>query len=207
MEAQGHDAWSCDLLAAPGKHIQGDVRTVLHRGWDLAVFHPPCTFLANSSSKHLYLGGKKENGLDHERWWGLYYGAEFFRELFECDIPMVACENPIMLGYAKQIIGAEHNQVIQPWMFGDPFQKATCLWLKNLPPLVPVYATWEDCRLSLGLPDGSKPKQEVHRMGPGEDRWAKRSMTYPGIANAFAEQWSYYARHVFKARDRGEGRR
>jgi hypothetical protein len=101
----GHEAWSCDLLAAPGKHIQGDVRTILHRGWDLAIFHPPCTYLCNSGSKHLYIDGKKANGPDEERWRQLRYGATLFKELLECDIPKVAVENPIMLGYAKKIIG------------------------------------------------------------------------------------------------------
>jgi hypothetical protein len=79
-------------------------------------------------------------------------------------------------------------------MFGDPFQKATCLWLNELPLLLPDYHTWEEYRVAMRLSAEAKPKQEVHLMGPGEDRWAKRSMTYQGIAWAMAKQWSNYVR-------------
>lgn len=147
--------------------------------------------MANSSSKHLYLDGKKENGEDPERWRQLEQGALFFKTLWETDdIGEVVCENPIMLGYAKIIIGAEPSQIIQPWMFGDPFTKRTCLWIRSKKLLIPTYPKWEDCRKALRLPKGSKPKPEVHFAAPGPDRWKKRSLTYPGIANAMAEQWS-----------------
>jgi hypothetical protein len=95
-----------------------------------------------------------------------------------------------MLGYAKERIGCgKQTQTLQPWMFGDPEQKATCLWLRELPALVPTYPEWEDCREALRLPEGSKPKQAVHLAPPGEDRWKFRSLTYQGIANAMADQW------------------
>lgn len=190
----GHHAWSCDLRPSDSPyHFQDDVLNILNGGWDLAIFHPPCTYLANSSSKHLYIGGKKENGIDRERWARLRDGALFFERLWSNPfIKHVACENPIMLGYAKQIIGAKPTQNIQPWMFGDPEQKTTCLWLRNLPPLVPDYPTWEDLRFIRGYPVGSKPKQAVHLMGPSEDRELLRSITYQGIANAMANQWSKY---------------
>jgi hypothetical protein len=190
FRAKGHDAWSCDLEPSDSRyHYQQDVLTVLDRGWDLGIFHPPCTYLANSSSKHLYIDGKKPNGPDAERWKQLRLGAAFFKTLWETEaIDKVVCENPIMLGYAKDIIGAEPTQIIQPWMFGDPFTKRTCLWMRNVPTLIPTYATWEDCRKALRLPVGSKPKAEVHFAAPGPDRWKKRSLTYPGIAMALAKQ-------------------
>lgn len=189
FRAKGHDAWSCDLEPGNSKyHLQQDVLTVLDRGWDLGIFHPPCTYLANSSSKHLYIDGKKENGKDPERWRNLHDGAFFFKKLWQAPIPKVVCENPIMLGYAKRIIACEPTQIIQPWMFGDPFTKRTCLWMRNVEPLVPTFPKWEDCRKALRLPVGSTPKAEVHFAAPGPDRWKKRSLTYPGIAQALADQ-------------------
>jgi hypothetical protein len=191
FEDLGHEVWSCDLEPNDHpRHIQGDVLTILDRGWDFAIFHPPCTYLSNSSSKHLYLDGKKENGPDPERWRQLREGAAFFKKLWECDIPH-ACENPIMLGYAKQLIGCgKQTQTVQPYHFGDPYQKATCLWLHDLPPLERLYRNWDECREALGLPADALPKQEVHLAAPGPDRWKLRSTTYPGIARAMAQQWS-----------------
>jgi hypothetical protein len=191
FRAKGHDAWSCDLEPGNSKyHLQQDVLTVLDRGWDLGIFHPPCTFLANSSSKHLYIDGNKENGRDPSRWHQLHQGAKFFRTLWETEaIDKVVCENPIMLGYAKDIIGDEPAQIIQPWMFGDPYTKRTCLWIRGVDPLIPTYPKWDDCRQALGLPVDAKPKAEVHYAAPGPDRWKKRSLTYPGIASAFADNW------------------
>jgi hypothetical protein len=188
---KGHDAWSCDLEPSDSPyHYQGDVLTLLDRDWDLGIFHPPCTYLSNSSSKHLYVDGKKANGPDAERWKQLRLGARFFKKLWTTQrIGKVACENPIMLGYARDIIGAKQTQTVQPWMFGDPEQKATCLWLRELQPLVPTYATWDDCRTALKLKADAKPKQAVHLAPPGEDRWKMRSLTYQGIANAMADQW------------------
>jgi hypothetical protein len=192
FRAKGHDAWSCDLEPSDSPwHFQDDVLNILNGGWDLGIFHPPCTYLSNSSSKHLYIDGKKENGVDNERWRQLRLGAEFFERLWNNPhIDKVACENPIMLGYAKALIGCgKQTQTVQPWMFGDPEQKATCLWLRDLPALKPTYATWDDCRTALKLKADAKPKQAVHLAPPGEDRWKFRSLTYQGIANAMADQW------------------
>jgi hypothetical protein len=107
-------------------------------------------------------------------------GALFFKALWHAPVHHVAVENPIMLGYAKKIIGTKPTQIIQPWQFGHAEQKATCLWLRELPPLVPT--------------DIMPPpyKQAVHLMGPSPDRWAKRAITYQGIADAMAQQWSAY---------------
>lgn len=194
FRSKGHDAWSCDLEPSDSPsdyHYQGDVFDILDQDWDLGIFHPPCTYLANSSSKHLYIDGKKENGPDPERWKQLRAGARFFKRLYRTPlIPRGAYENPIMLGVAKDAAGiGKQTQTIQPWMFGDPEQKATCLWLRDVPPLVPIYKTWDECREALKLPVDAKPKQAVHLEPPGPDRWKMRSRTYPGIAKAMGDQW------------------
>lgn len=177
--ARGHDAWSCDILDSEdgGQHLRGDVREYLEtRHWDMMIAHPPCTYLANSGAKHLYRGMKKENGIDQGRWQNMQNAATFFTDLFECNIPRIAVENPIMHGHAKELIGIGQTQVIQPWQHGHGETKATCLWLKNLPKLVPT-----------DIVDGRQPR--VHFASPGPDRWKERSRTLPGIAQAMAAQW------------------
>lgn len=177
--ANGHDAMSCDILPTdtPGPHYQGDVFDILDDGWDLMVAHPPCTYMANSGSKWLYNADGSKN---EERWENLREGAEFFKALWTADIPRIAIENPIMLGYAKEIIGSKQSQVIQPWMFGHGETKATCLWLKGLPNLVPT-----------DIVDGRE--QKVHNMPPSPERWKLRSTTYQGIAEAMGKQWGNLA--------------
>jgi hypothetical protein len=178
--ARGHDAVSCDLLPTdvPGPHYEGSVLDILGDDWDLMIAHPPCTFMANSSSKHLYIGMNKANGINPQRWRDMEDGAAFFKVLWNADhIPRIAVENPIMLGYAKALIGCgKQTQTIQPWQHGHGETKATCLWLKNLPKLVPS-----------NVVEGRV--QRIHLMAPGPNRWKERSTTYPGIARAFAEQW------------------
>ena len=137
---KGHNAWSCDIKATEsvGPHFQEDVLPILDKyRWDLLIAHPPCTYLCNSSSKHLYIGMKKANGLNVDRFLKLVEGANFFRKFLYNKIPKKCVENPIMLGYAKQIIGKNQTQTIQPYQFGHFEKKATCLWLDNLPPRFP----------------------------------------------------------------------
>ncbi len=176
--SRGHDAWSCDFLPTdkPGPHITGDVLEVIGGGWDLMVAHPPCTYLCNSGVCHLH---KSVN-----RWFELFKGAELFKSLLESSIPKIAIENPIMHGYAKQLIGEKQTQVIQPWMFGHAEQKATCLWLKGLPKLKHSKNVKEDL-----LKLDNKQRQRLHHLPPSKDRWKIRSTTFQGIANAMAEQW------------------
>jgi len=177
FRALGHDAWSCDLLpAADGSpyHIQGDVRDHLRDGWDAAIFHPPCTYLANSGVRWLY--GGKGTVRDNRRWDLMTFGALFFKDCLNAKIPLVACENPIMHKYAVEIIGRGPDQIIQPWQFGHGETKATCLWLRGLPKLAPTQ-----------IVNGRKPR--VHFASPGPDRWKERSITLPGIAAAWAQQW------------------
>lgn len=187
----GHNAYSCDLLPADDYqtwHIQGDVREIILKPikerndvwwshWDLMIAHPPCTYLSNSGVSWLYK--------QPERWGLMRDGAEFFKELLNADIPKICVENPIQHKYAKEIIGQNYTQIIQPYMFGHTEQKATCLWLKNLPQLKETNNVKEEM---LKLP--KKESQRLHYLPPSKDRWKLRSTTYRGIAKAMAEQWS-----------------
>lgn len=187
FRALGHDAWSCDILpteADSAFHIEGPVQSVLHLGWDLMVAHPPCTFMANSAAKHLYAGMRKENGRNEDRWKSMVEAAAFFRMLLNADIPQIAIENPVMVGHALELVGQNFTQSIQPWQFGHMEVKRTCLWLKNLPPLVASDNVYD---AMMKLPYGERAK--VHHASPGPDRWKHRSRTYPGIATAMATQW------------------
>ena len=170
--SRGHDAWSCDLLPSErkGNHIQGDVREVLSDGWDLMIAHPPCTYLCNSGVRWLYERP--------ERWKKMREAAEFFRTLLNAPIERICVENPIPHKYALRLIGRKYSQIIQPYQFGEPYSKATCLWLKNLPPLKPTKI----------IPK-AKVKHQVAREPASAERWKKRSRTYKGIAVAMAEQW------------------
>lgn len=175
--AQGHEAWSCDLLPteiASKRHYQGSVLDILDNGWDLMIAHPPCTYLSNSGVHWLH----RQEG----RWALMKKGALFFKKLLNAPIPKICVENPVMHKYAKEIIGAEKTQTIQPWMFGEDASKATCLWLKNLSPLTPTNPIKKK-RYANQTPSGQ------NNLGPSADRWKLRSKTYQGIANAMAEQW------------------
>lgn len=186
--ARGHDAWSCDLLPSEDRsnhHIVGDARDLLNDGWDLLmVAHPPCTRLCNSGVRWLSTPppGRTVEDMRAE----LEEGAALFSAFWNAPIERIAVENPVMHRHAKALIEnyAEPAQSVQPWQFGHGETKRTCLWLKNLPPLVPT-----------NIVEGRE--QRVHRMPPGPDRWRERSRFFPGIAQAMAEQWSD---HVEQAR-------
>ena len=179
--ALGHDAISCDLLPteSPGPHVTGDVRPMLREPWDLVVAHPPCTYLTKSGVRWLY------DDRYRLRWQDLIEGATFFRDCLNANAPMVAVENPQMHGWAHKIVGSKATQYVQPWMFGHPESKGTGLWLRGLPPLIAT----EDVRAVME----SLPRNESHRthyQPPGADRGKRRSVTFPGIAQAMAEQWA-----------------
>ena len=177
--AKGHDAMSCDILPTdkPGPHYQGDVFDIINDGWDMMIAHPPCTYLSNSGVCHLHT--------DPKRWARLDDGAAFFKSLWEAGIPKIAIENPIMHKYAKERIGCgRQTQVVQPWWFGHTEKKATCLWLKGLPPLVETNNVKSEMEL---LPKNQQ--QRLHYLPPSPDRWKLRSTTYQGIADAMATQW------------------
>ena len=167
--ARGHDAWSCDLLPTekPGQHIQGDVLEILDDGWDLMVAHPPCTRLCNSGVRWL---------AERNLWNDLLKAGNFFRKLLNAPVAKVAVENPIPHKYAVNIIGRKYDQIIQPWQFGHGETKATCLWLKNLPKLEPT-----------NIVKGRE--QRIFNMPKNADRGRLRSISFPGIAKAMAEQW------------------
>jgi hypothetical protein len=166
--AAGHEAMSCDLLPtdAPGPHFQGDVFEVIDYPFDLAIMHPPCTHLSVSGSRHFEakrLDGRQQTAVS------------FFMRLVRASdhIPMVAIENPVSV---MSSLYRKPDQVIQPWMFGHGETKATCLWLKGLPKLIPT-----------NVVEGREAR--IHKMPPSADRWKLRSETYQGIANAMANQW------------------
>jgi hypothetical protein len=165
--ALGHDALSCDLLPTdkPGPHYQGDVRDIIHDGWDMLIAFPPCTYLC-SSGMHWTTRGLRDPQLTED-------ALDFVRFLLDAPIPHIALENPI--GVISSRI-RKPDQIIQPWQFGHPETKATCLWLKNLPPLQPT-----------NIVEGRE--QRIWKLPPGKDRWKIRSQTFPGIAKAMADQW------------------
>lgn len=189
MAARGIDCWSCDLQpAADGsnKHVQGDLRDLLHLPFGLlAVFHPPCTILCNSGVRWLYIGGKKVNGPDPARWQELDEAVAFYRACRDAAALRRAVENPVMHREAIQRTARGHTQFVQPWHFGSPAFKATGFELVNLPDLVPTN------RLTPPQPGTAEHRawSKVHRMPPSPDRAKLRSRTEPGLAEAIADQW------------------
>lgn len=180
--ARGHDAWSCDLLPTerPGNHIQGDVLEILDDGWDLMIAHPPCTYLARVSIIHNLKPGRLELRED---------AIEFFRLLHFANITRIAIENSRPQKYVWEKVG-RWTQVIHPYYFGDPFSKATCLWLKNLLPLV-HYSSNDLFSEVTHVERGEFYKNTNKRTN---SKWLSnnkklRSKTFPGIAKAMADQW------------------
>ena len=161
---RGHNAWSCDLLPTeiPGQHIQGDVNDVFWNGWDLMIAFPPCTHLAVS-------GARWFKGREFEQVNALW----FVKALLGAPIHKIALENPVGVISTKI---RKPDQIIQPYQFGHGETKKTCLWLKNLPPLIPTNEV-------------SGREGRVWKESPSPDRWKNRSRTYQGIADAMAEQW------------------
>ena len=161
----GHDALSCDFepTERKGPHYEGDVRDVLYsQNWDLMVCHPPCTHLAVSGARWF-----KDKQIEQKE------ALEFVKMLMKVNINKIALENPISI-ISSRI--RKPDQIIQPWQFGHGETKATCLWLKGLPKLLPTNVV-------------SGREARVHKMAPSENRWKERSRTYTGIAQAMAEQW------------------
>lgn len=169
----GHDAVSCDLLPteSKGPHLRCDVRDVLGDGWDLMVAHPPCTHLAVSGARWF-----KDKQVEQRS------ALAFVSTLLNAPIKMIALENPVSI-ISSRIRKPE--QIIQPWQFGHPESKKTCLWLKGLPILeatkvlpLPPSGRWDN-----QTPSGQ------NKLGPSPDRWKLRSQTFQGIASAMASQW------------------
>ena len=181
--AQGWDAWSCDLLPteAPGQHYQCDVREVLNEGWDLMIAHPPCTYLAVSGNRHI--------PCNPARWGKRYESLMFVWELFSADIKRIAIENPVSVlsTYLRK-----PDQIVHPYFFGDKEAKKTCLWLKGLPVLhaTDMVEPEFELRRSKKNKSGFSKYSRTALLGPGKGH--QRSITFPGIARAMAEQWTKY---------------
>ena len=176
LRERGHEAYSCDLLPASGGHpewhLQGDVLGLLE-GWDMVLAFPPCTHLAVSGAR--YFAVKRADGRQQE-------AIAFFMALANADSPRVAVENPIGI---MSSLWRRPDQIIQPWMFGHPESKATCLWLRGLPSLDPTNVLpLPEC----GHWENQTPSRQ-NKLGWSPERARLRSKTYEGIACAMAEQW------------------
>lgn len=175
----GHDAMSCDMLPTekPGPHYQGDIRDVLHNGWDLLIGHPPCTYLS-VSGMHWTTRGLRDPQLTED-------ALAFARFLMEAPIKRIAIENPVSI-ISSRI--RKPDQIIQPYQFGHDASKKTCLWLKGLPSLRPT--AFVEPRIVDGKPRwANQTDSGQNKLPPSADRWRMRSKTYQGIANAMASQW------------------
>ena len=179
---RGHEAYSCDLQECSGGHpewhIQGDVFEIIEQGWDLMIAHPPCTHLAVSGAA--WFEQKRKDGRQQQ-------GIDFFLELTKTNIPKWAIENPVGI---MSTHFRKPNQIINPWQFGDSFSKATCLWLNNMPVLLPTQIVSKGNYIQY---ESGKRMPEwyagLYKLKPAE-RAKMRSKTSPGIARAMASQWS-----------------
>lgn len=179
FRALGHEAYSCDVLPSSGGHpewhLQQDVVPLLSQEWDLIIAHPPCNHICSSGAKHFakkIADGRQQQGID------------FFMLFTNLKCKHVAIENPIGIMSTKY---RKPDQIIQPWMFGHPESKATCLWLKGLPLLIPTNNVYDEM---MELPKNKINR--IHYLPPSKDRARLRSKTYDGIARAIAEQWSEF---------------
>ena len=201
----GHEAYSCDIIAPSGNHpewhVKGDVLPLLERErefttmdgvkhtvdkWDLIVAHPPCTFLSNAGACRLY---PHKGQLDQERYAKGLEAKEFFLKFYNADCEHIAIENPIP---SKVFELPPYSQIIQPYEYGHPYTKKTCLWLKGLPNLKPTNIVEPLGGWVCGNAEIWK-KQAAKGKVYGKEKSAKhRSKTFEGIAKAIAEQWSEY---------------
>lgn len=188
FRGRGHDAYSCDIEPADDDqqyHLRGDAVACAYNRqwvWDLLIFFSPCTFTANSGSKHLYIGKRRfnpdgsENPREPKRWANMEAACDLWLKLWNAPILKKASEWPRIHGHAQRLIGVPVAQVIQPHQFGHGETKATCLRLDGLPPL-----------LSTLQVEGRE--QRIWKMGPSPDRQRLRSQTFLGIGQAMADQW------------------
>lgn len=202
MREHGNEAYSCDILPCSGGHPEWHINAdaipllngncefetmdgLIHRvdgRWDLIIAHPPCTYLSNAGAVRLRVNGV----LNEERMEKARKAKEFFMAIYNADCRRIAIENPVP-GRIHEL--PPYTQIIEPYWFGEPWKKRTCLWLKNLPLLVPT---------NMVEPTGLWVGATSKRTDPGfDERYKKsgirdrkrRSKTFVGIANAFAEQW------------------
>ena len=195
FRALGHEAYSCDILPCSGGHkewhLQGDVFNYTNQDWDLMIAHPPCTYLAVSGAAHLYNKDKTRN---IERYKNQAEALNFVQRLMDIDIPRIAIENPISV-ISSHI--RKPDQIIQPYWFGDSASKSTCLWLKNLPKLIPTnmvdkgeFKEWIDKKSGKTKRQALWFYQALQQAKTPEERRTLRSKTFKGIAEAMATQWT-----------------
>ena len=192
----GFEAYSCDILPCTGGHpqwhYQQDVFEVINKGWDLMIAHPPCTYLSVSGAKHLY---NKDGSPNEERYNNQREALLFVKKLMDANIPSIAIENPISVISSKL---CKPDQIVQPYWFGDPASKSTCLWLKNLPKLEPTNMV-DKGEFKEWIGKNGKIKKQpmwyyeaLTKAKTTEERRGLRSKTFQGIADAMAEQWGKY---------------
>lgn len=206
----GHEAYSCDIIECSGGHpewhIMGDALLIINGNctfqtmdgethtiegtWDLLIAHPPCTYLTNAGARHLWAGGK----LNQERYALGLEAKEFFMNFYNADCEHIAVENPIP---SKVYELPSYTQIIQPYEYGHPCTKKTCLWLKGLPKLEPTNVV-EPIKGRRFQQKNGNWRYSCWEMDQkrSADRAKERSKTFPGIARAMAEQWAGDAREV-----------
>lgn len=186
---KGHNAFSCDLKPCTGGHpewhIQGDVLPLLDKKWDLIIAHPPCTYMSKAGARWMY---PTAGNISQERLAKAMEAKEFFLKILNADCDRIAIENPRPL---KVVELPKPSQVIQPYQFGHPYSKATCLWLKGLPPLEPTEVLTEYKPYCPSNTGGVTRGQSYNKGGAirAADDCVNRSKTFDGIAKAMAEQW------------------
>ena len=181
----GHEAYSCDLLPCSGGHpewhLQMDVFDAIKlHDWEMGIFFPTCTYLTVSANKWYKDQPERKSGtlVGEAR----QAAIKFFMDIYTCEIPKIAIENPIGVMSSEF---RKPDQVLQPWMFGHGETKATCLWLRGLPKLKWFASSdlFNEATISTGR------EQRLHKLPPSQDRAMIRSKTFPGISKAMAEQW------------------
>ena len=188
MRKLGHEAYSCDFVPCSGGHpewhIQADALQLLKMRWDMIIAHPPCTFLTVSGNGWFNIDRYGEKAIQRHK--DRKEAIDFFIAFANADCERIAIENPVGIMSSEF---RKPNQIINPWQFGDPFEKRTCLWLKGLPELIPTNIVEIPPRKKF---DSGKSipswYAEAWRL-PKEERAKLRSKTFPGIAKAMAEQW------------------
>ena len=187
MRDRGHEAYSCDLLPCSGGHpewhLQVDAMELLKMRWDMIIAHPHCTYLTNAGARWLWAGKQ----LNHERYSKGLQAKDFFIKFLEADCPRIAVENPVPSAVFQL---PKASQVIQPYEFGHPYSKKTCLWLKGLPLLMPTELV-ENHVPYVSSGTYSRTHDPRYKGVSRQGGAAKiRSKTFPGIAKAMADQWA-----------------